>query len=92
MSDKMKIILKSRTQMVECIYKYFDLDLSESHRVTLHIFTLLDPMFKKFNMCQTRKYVFRSHSSTQSGFSCVRLYDMKTDMFRVVQSKVQPQL
>jgi hypothetical protein len=24
--------------------------------------------------------------------SCVRLYDMKTDMMRVVKSKVQPQL
>ncbi len=37
MSDKMKIILKDRTQMVECMYKYFDLDLSESHRTKLYI-------------------------------------------------------
>ena len=32
MPEKMKLILKARTQMVESIYKYFDLDLSESHR------------------------------------------------------------
>ena len=43
MTDKMKLILKSRTQMVEDIYKYFDLDLSESHQAKLYIFTLLDP-------------------------------------------------
>jgi hypothetical protein len=49
MSEKMKLILKVRTQMVEIIYKYFDVDLSESHRVKLYIFTLLDPRFKKFN-------------------------------------------
>jgi hypothetical protein len=29
--DMMKHILKTRTQMVEIIYKYFDSDLSESH-------------------------------------------------------------
>jgi hypothetical protein len=33
MPNKMKLILKARTQMVESMYKYFDLDLSESHRV-----------------------------------------------------------
>jgi len=32
MPDKMKLILKARTQMLESIYKYFDLDLLESHR------------------------------------------------------------
>jgi hypothetical protein len=37
MSEKMKLILKARTQMVENIYKYFDLDLSESHRAKLYI-------------------------------------------------------
>ena len=51
--EKMKLILKARTQMVESIYKYFDLDLSESHRAKLYIChvcgTLLDPRFKKFN-------------------------------------------
>ena len=36
--------------------QYFDLDLSESHRVKLYIYTLLDPRFKKFNMWPTRKY------------------------------------
>jgi hypothetical protein len=50
MSDKMKLILKTRTQMVENVSKYFDLDLSESYRAKLYICTLLDPRFKKFNM------------------------------------------
>jgi hypothetical protein len=50
MSEKMKLILKIRTQMVEEIYKYFDLDLSESHRDKLNICTLLDPRFKKFKV------------------------------------------
>jgi hypothetical protein len=45
----MKLILKVRTQMVETIYKYFDLGLSESHRTKLYICTLLDPRFEKFN-------------------------------------------
>ena len=49
MPEKMKVILRARTQMVESIYKHFDLDLSESHRAKLYIFTLLDPRFKKFN-------------------------------------------
>jgi hypothetical protein len=43
MLEKLKLILKARTQMVESIYKYFDLDLSESHRAKLYICTLLDP-------------------------------------------------
>ena len=43
-SDKMKVILKARTQMVEIMYKYFDLELSESHRAKLCICTLLDPI------------------------------------------------
>jgi hypothetical protein len=42
MSEKMKLILKVRTQMVESIYKYFDLGSSESHRAKLYICTLLD--------------------------------------------------
>jgi hypothetical protein len=50
MPEKMKLILKIRTQMVEEIYKYFDLDLSESHRDKLNICTLLDPRFKKFKV------------------------------------------
>ena len=44
--DMMKRILKARTQMVESLYKYFDSDLSESHRAKLYICTLLDPRFK----------------------------------------------
>jgi hypothetical protein len=32
--DMMKRILNARTQMVESMYKYFDSDLSESHRTT----------------------------------------------------------
>jgi hypothetical protein len=65
MSEKMKLILKARTQMVESIYKYFDLDLPESHRVKLYICTLLDPRFKKFNYCPTRKYVNNSQLCTE---------------------------
>ncbi len=64
MSEKMKLILKVRTQMVESIYKYFDLDLSESHRAKLYISTLLDPRFKKFNFWPTRKYVNNSQLCT----------------------------
>ncbi len=43
-------------------YKHFDLDLSESHRVKLYMYTLLDPRFKKFNMWTTLKYVENSQS------------------------------
>jgi hypothetical protein len=52
-------------QMVEIIYKYFDLDLSESHRAKLYICTLLDPRFKKFNFWPTCKYVNNSQLSTE---------------------------
>ena len=55
--DMMKRILKARTQMVESMYKYFDSDLSESHRAKLYICTLLDPRFKHYNWWPTRKYV-----------------------------------
>ena len=65
MTDKMKLILKARIQIVESMYKYFDLELSESHRAKLYICTLLDPRFKKFNMCPTRKYVEKSQQYTQ---------------------------
>jgi hypothetical protein len=54
--QKMKLILKVRTQMVETIYKYFDLGLSESHRTKLYICTLLDPRFEKFNYWPIHKY------------------------------------
>jgi hypothetical protein len=60
MPEKMKLILKARTQMMESIYKYFDLGLSESHRAKLYICTLLDRRFKKFNYWQTRKYFINS--------------------------------
>jgi hypothetical protein len=43
--------------MVEIMYKYFDSDLSESHRAKLYICTLLDPRFKSYNWCPPRKYV-----------------------------------
>ena len=43
--EMMKGILKVRTQMVDNIYRYFDSNLSESHRVKLYICTLLDPRF-----------------------------------------------
>ena len=56
-TDMTKHILKARTQMVESIYRYFDSDLSESHRTKLYICTLLDPRFKHYNWWPTRKYV-----------------------------------
>ncbi len=55
--DMTKRILKSRTQMVESIYKYFDPGLSESHRPKLYIWTYLDPRFKNYNIWPTHKYV-----------------------------------
>ena len=58
--EMMKGILKARTQMVESMYRYFDSNLSESHRAKLYICTLLDPRFKNHNMCPTRKYVQNS--------------------------------
>jgi hypothetical protein len=66
----MKVILKVRTQMVESIYKYFDLDLSESHRAKLYICTLLDPRFKRFNMWSTHKYVENSQLYTECILLC----------------------
>ena len=66
----MKLILKDRTQMVESMYKYFDLELSESHRAKLYICMLLDPRFKKFNMWATRKYVENSKLYTECIYLC----------------------
>ncbi len=43
--DMTKLILKTRTQMLEIMYIYFDAGLSESHRAKLYICTLLDPRF-----------------------------------------------
>ena len=69
MPDKMKLILKIRTQMVESIIG-----------AKLYICTLLDPRLKKFCQVQT----LRIHSCAQSVYSCVKLYDIKTDMLSVV--------
>jgi hypothetical protein len=60
--------------MVESMYKYFDADLSESHRAQLYIFTLLDPRFKNYNMCPTRKYV-TIHTYAQRVCSVAKLND-----------------
>ena len=38
-SDMFKHILRARTQMVESMYKYYDVNLSESHRAKLYIHT-----------------------------------------------------
>ena len=65
MSEKMKLILKARTLMVESIYKYFDVDLSKSHRAKWYICKLLDSRFKKFNYWPTRKYVNNSQLCTE---------------------------
>jgi hypothetical protein len=89
MPEKMKLILKGRTQMVESIYNYFDLDLLESHRAKLYICTLFDPRFKKFNFWPSTLTI---HNCAQSVYSCVRLHDMKTDMKCVVHSKVRSEL
>ena len=63
--EMMKGILKVRTQMVESMYRYFDSNLSESHRAKLYICTLLDPRFKNYNMCPTRKYVQNTQLCTE---------------------------
>jgi len=56
------------------MYKYFDSDLSESHRAKLYICTLLDPRFKHYNWWPTRKYVHNA-PVMHSVYSFVRLYD-----------------
>ena len=71
--EKMKLILKDRTQMVEISARYWTQG-SRSSTTVQHASTL------------------RIDSCTQSVYSSVRLYDMKTDMLCVVQSKIQPQL
>ena len=43
--EMMTGILKSRIQMVESMYRYFDSNLSQSHRDKLFICTLLDPLY-----------------------------------------------
>jgi hypothetical protein len=72
--DMTKRILKARTQMVERMYKYFDTDLSESHRTKLYIFTLLDPRLKNYTMWPTRKYV-TIHTYAQNVCSVEKLND-----------------
>jgi hypothetical protein len=72
--DMTKHILKTRTQMVEIIYKYFDTVVSESHRAKLYICTLLDPRFKNYNMWSTRKYV-TIHTYAQCVCSVAKLND-----------------
>ena len=72
--DMTKRILKARTQMVKSMYKYFDEGFSESHRAKLYICTLLDPMFKNYNMWPTRKYV-TIHTYAQSVCSVAKLND-----------------
>ena len=67
----MKGILKARTQMVEIMCRYFDSNLSESHRSKLYILKLLGPRFKNWNMCPTRKYV-QTHSRSTTPVSSVR--------------------
>jgi hypothetical protein len=50
-----RITMSQLELMVESIYKYFDLDFSES----------LDPRFKKFNMWPKSKYVKNSQFCTE---------------------------
>jgi hypothetical protein len=57
--------------MVESMYKYFDSELSESHRDKLCICTLLDPRFKNYDMWSTRKYVQNAYYA-QCAYSFVR--------------------
>ena len=56
------------------MYKYFDADLSESHRTKLYICTLLDPRFKNYNMWTTSKYV-TIHTYAQRVCSVAKLND-----------------
>ena len=84
-----KRILKARTQMVKSMYKYFDEGFSESHRAKLYICTLLDPMFKNYNMWPTRKYVTIRTYTTSNG-ACSSYVKCgprlnKTNMFLVCQ-------
>ena len=64
-SEMMKGILKTRTQMVEIMYRYFDSNLSESHLVKLYNCTLLDTRFKNYNILPTRNYLQTSQSCTE---------------------------
>ncbi len=60
-----RITISQLELMVVGIYKYFDLNLSESHRAKLYICTVLDQRFKKFHMWPTRKYVENSQLYTE---------------------------
>jgi hypothetical protein len=52
-------------QMVENMYRYFDSNLSESHRDKMYIWALVDPRFKNYNMWSTRKYVKNAQLCTK---------------------------
>ena len=60
-SQKMKLIVGARSQMVENIFARFDTNLSESHRAKLYICTILDPKFKSYQMWPTRKSAKSEH-------------------------------
>jgi hypothetical protein len=92
MPEKMKLILKARTQMVESIYKYFDLGLSESHRAKSCISARYWTQGSRSSTSGQHAGMLTIHNCTESACRCVRLHDMKTDMLCVVQSKVRPQL
>lgn len=55
--DDLKLIVGARARMVESIYRYFNTNLSESHRAKMYICTLRDPRLKSYKMWSTRKYV-----------------------------------
>ena len=80
MSDKMKLILKVRTQMVESIV--------ESSYISAHYWT----QGSRSSTTDQHTSTLTIHNCEESAYSCVRLHDMKTDMLCVVQSKVQPQM
>ena len=91
-SEMMKRILRVRAQMVESMYKYFDADLSESHRAKLYIYTLLDPRFKNYKMWTTRKYVQNAQLCSECIWFCKTACQgfWMTDMLFVLQPKVRP--
>ena len=72
----MKRILKARTQMVESMYKYFDSDLSESHRAKLyHDLHATRPKVQALQLVANTQVRAECPCYAQCVYSFVRLYD-----------------
>ena len=57
--------------MMKGIYRYFDMNLTESHRAKMYICTLLDPRFKSHKMWPTRKQVKIKYAGRGVALNCV---------------------